>query len=180
MTATRVLQLAAWSRRRNIWFSITLTESSKSGHSHTDPVKTAAKDARRWRRGRRFPVDLDGPWRGTDIRFVWQRHELFQVPGLELARALGAPSRVRFGPFGREVCANGGFDGRDGAACSNGAVSNPRCARRSGLRAGPRWWPNRCVTFVLGRIRSSSHRPASTWISSRSVLTLARPGDDSG
>jgi glycosyltransferase involved in cell wall biosynthesis len=55
-------------------------------------VKTAAKDVRRWRRGRRFHVDPDGPWRATDVRFVWQRHELFQVAGLELARALGCPS----------------------------------------------------------------------------------------
>ena len=55
-------------------------------------VKTATKDARRWRRSRRFRVDPDGPWRATDIRFVWQRHELFQVAGLELARALGCPS----------------------------------------------------------------------------------------
>ena len=55
-------------------------------------VKTAAKDVRRWRRSRRFHVDPDGPWLGTDIKFVWQRHELFQVAGLELARTLGCPS----------------------------------------------------------------------------------------
>jgi glycosyltransferase involved in cell wall biosynthesis len=55
-------------------------------------VKTAAKDVRRWRRGRQFRVDPEGPWRAADVRFVWQRHELFHVAGLELARALGCPS----------------------------------------------------------------------------------------
>jgi glycosyltransferase involved in cell wall biosynthesis len=55
-------------------------------------AKTAAKDARRWFRSRRFRIDPDGPWRAADVRFVWQRHELFQVAGLELARALGRPS----------------------------------------------------------------------------------------
>jgi glycosyltransferase involved in cell wall biosynthesis len=55
-------------------------------------LKTAAKDARRWLRGSRFRVDPDGPWRSANLKFVWQRHELFQVAGLELARALGSPS----------------------------------------------------------------------------------------
>jgi glycosyltransferase involved in cell wall biosynthesis len=60
-------------------------------------VKTAVKDGRRWWQNRRFHVDPDGPWRAADIRFVWQRHELFQFAGLELARALGKPS-VLFAP----------------------------------------------------------------------------------
>jgi glycosyltransferase involved in cell wall biosynthesis len=47
---------------------------------------------RQWSRSRRFHIDPDGPWRDADIKFVWQRHELFQVAGLELARALDAPS----------------------------------------------------------------------------------------
>jgi glycosyltransferase involved in cell wall biosynthesis len=56
------------------------------------PVKTAIKDVREWRRARAFHVDADGPWRNVDIEFVWQRHELFQTAGLELARRLGVPS----------------------------------------------------------------------------------------
>ena len=55
-------------------------------------AKTAAKDARWWLRSRQFHIDGDGPWRAADIRFVWQRHELFQVAGLDLARTLGRPS----------------------------------------------------------------------------------------
>jgi glycosyltransferase involved in cell wall biosynthesis len=55
-------------------------------------VKTAAKDTRRWLRARRFRVDPDGPWRAADVRFVWQRHELFQTAGLGLAHALDKPS----------------------------------------------------------------------------------------
>jgi glycosyltransferase involved in cell wall biosynthesis len=55
-------------------------------------AKTAIKDARNWERRRRFVVDPDGPWRATDVRFVWQRHELFHTAGLSLARRLGVPS----------------------------------------------------------------------------------------
>ena len=55
-------------------------------------AKTAAKDARNWEQRRRFVVDPDGPWRATDVSFVWQRHELFHTAGLVLARRLGVPS----------------------------------------------------------------------------------------
>jgi glycosyltransferase involved in cell wall biosynthesis len=55
-------------------------------------AKTAIKDAREWRRAQTFRVPRDGVWRGHDVRFVWQRHELFHTAGLELAAALGVPS----------------------------------------------------------------------------------------
>jgi glycosyltransferase involved in cell wall biosynthesis len=55
-------------------------------------AKTAAKDALSWRLSRQFDIDTNGPWLGTDIAFVWQRHELFHTPGLKLARHLGLPS----------------------------------------------------------------------------------------
>jgi glycosyltransferase involved in cell wall biosynthesis len=54
----------------------------------------AAKDIRQWRRAQTFSVDAAGPWRDRDIRFVWQRHDLFQTAGLRLARELGVPSVV--------------------------------------------------------------------------------------
>jgi glycosyltransferase involved in cell wall biosynthesis len=57
-------------------------------------AKTAVKDAREWRRAQSFHVVPDGAWRGHDVRFVWQRHELFHTAGLELAAALGVPSVV--------------------------------------------------------------------------------------
>ncbi len=60
-------------------------------------AKTAVKDARQWQRARRFQVDPDGPWSGTDLAFVWQRHELFHHAGLDLAEHLGLPS-VLFAP----------------------------------------------------------------------------------
>jgi glycosyltransferase involved in cell wall biosynthesis len=52
------------------------------------------KDAREWQRARAFHVDPAGPWIGHDIACVWQRHELFQTAGPQLARALGVPSIV--------------------------------------------------------------------------------------
>jgi glycosyltransferase involved in cell wall biosynthesis len=55
-------------------------------------AKTAVKDAREWRRAQTFRIVPDGAWRGHDVRFVWQRHELFHTAGLELAAALGVPS----------------------------------------------------------------------------------------
>lgn len=60
-------------------------------------VKTAIKDAREWQRARAFRIDPSGPWRGREIACVWQRHELFQTAGPQLARALGVPS-VAFVP----------------------------------------------------------------------------------
>lgn len=56
------------------------------------PVKTAVKDLRSWRRARRFHIDRVGAWSGSQVAFVWQRHELFQDAGLRLARSLGVPS----------------------------------------------------------------------------------------
>jgi glycosyltransferase involved in cell wall biosynthesis len=53
---------------------------------------TAMKDLRGWRRARHYRIDPDGPWRGSDLAFVWQRHEMFQDAGLRLARSLGVPS----------------------------------------------------------------------------------------
>jgi glycosyltransferase involved in cell wall biosynthesis len=58
------------------------------------PAKLAAKDIRQWRRARRFQVDPSGPWADVDIKFVWQRHDLFQMAGLQLARELAVPSVV--------------------------------------------------------------------------------------
>jgi glycosyltransferase involved in cell wall biosynthesis len=58
------------------------------------PAKIAAKDIRQWRRARRFEVDPAGPWSEHEIRFVWQRHDLFQMAGLRLARDLDVPSVV--------------------------------------------------------------------------------------
>jgi glycosyltransferase involved in cell wall biosynthesis len=58
------------------------------------PAKLAAKDIRQWRRARRFHVDPSGPWSECDVKFVWQRHDLFQMAGLQLGRDLGVPSVV--------------------------------------------------------------------------------------
>jgi glycosyltransferase involved in cell wall biosynthesis len=55
-------------------------------------AKTAVQDLRHWRVARRFGLDADGPWSGTVVDFVWQRHELFQTAGLRLARSLNVPS----------------------------------------------------------------------------------------
>jgi len=55
-------------------------------------AKTATKDALSWRLSRQFDVDANGPWSGSDVAFVWQRHELFHTPGLKLAQHLGVPS----------------------------------------------------------------------------------------
>ena len=55
-------------------------------------AKTAVRDVSQWRSARGFTVDPDGPWTGTELAFVWQRHELFQTAGLRLADDLGLPS----------------------------------------------------------------------------------------
>ena len=74
------------------------TPSVPSWRRHLPTVaKTAAKDLREWDRARRFRIDPQGPWSGTDVSFVWQRHELFHTAGIELARELGVPS-VMFVP----------------------------------------------------------------------------------
>jgi len=54
--------------------------------------KTAIKDLLHWRLSRRFSIDPSGPWSGTRVTFVWQRHDLFTTAGLDLARRLGVPS----------------------------------------------------------------------------------------
>jgi glycosyltransferase involved in cell wall biosynthesis len=58
------------------------------------PAKIAAKDVRQWRRARRFQLDPNGPWSGEQVRFVWQRHDLFHMAGIKLARDLDVPSVV--------------------------------------------------------------------------------------
>lgn len=58
------------------------------------PAKTAWKDIREYRRARAFHVESAGPWRGHDVVFVWQRHELFHRAGLELATTLQVPAVV--------------------------------------------------------------------------------------
>jgi glycosyltransferase involved in cell wall biosynthesis len=55
-------------------------------------AKTAARDILRWQQSRRYDIDADGPWSGTHVEFVWQRHDLFHTAGLDLARRVGAPS----------------------------------------------------------------------------------------
>jgi glycosyltransferase involved in cell wall biosynthesis len=57
-------------------------------------VKTAVKDLREFRRARAFHAAPAGPWTGTDLAFVWQRHELFHTAGIRLASALRVPSVV--------------------------------------------------------------------------------------
>lgn len=56
-----------------------------------DPVKTFLKDGRQVLRARRFTIG-DGPWNDDVVDWVWQRHELFQSAGLDLADRLGVPS----------------------------------------------------------------------------------------
>lgn len=72
----------------------TLTPASPRALRRWAPVelKTAVKDVRQWQRARSFSVDPTGPWSGSDVAFVWQRHDLFVTAGMELARALGVPS----------------------------------------------------------------------------------------
>jgi glycosyltransferase involved in cell wall biosynthesis len=55
-------------------------------------AKTAVRDLLHWRLSRRFSIDPAGPWTGTPVTFVWQRHDMFTTAGLDLARRLGAPS----------------------------------------------------------------------------------------
>jgi glycosyltransferase involved in cell wall biosynthesis len=55
-------------------------------------AKTAVKDLLHWRLSRRFSIDPDGPWSGPEVTFVWQRHDLFNTAGLDLAQRLGVPS----------------------------------------------------------------------------------------
>jgi glycosyltransferase involved in cell wall biosynthesis len=53
---------------------------------------TLAKDAGRFLRARRFrKTTRSGPWDGSDLTFVWQRHDLYHTAGFEVARAKGCP-----------------------------------------------------------------------------------------
>jgi glycosyltransferase involved in cell wall biosynthesis len=55
-------------------------------------VKLAAKDGlSAWKAMRSRRAALDGPWRSADLAFVWQHHELFQMAGFRLARAIARP-----------------------------------------------------------------------------------------
>jgi glycosyltransferase involved in cell wall biosynthesis len=76
-----------------------LTSPAAPGWRRLVPVeaKTALKDLREARRALAFRVRDDGPWRGRDLAFVWQRHELFHTAGLRLASDLRVPS-VMFVP----------------------------------------------------------------------------------
>jgi glycosyltransferase involved in cell wall biosynthesis len=76
-----------------------LASAAAPGWRRMVPVgaKTALKDLRELRRARAFRVPAGGPWRGRDLAFVWQRHELFQTAGLRLASELHVPS-VMFVP----------------------------------------------------------------------------------
>jgi glycosyltransferase involved in cell wall biosynthesis len=60
-------------------------------------AKTLAKDVRAKRRSGRFTIGDPERWRHEDLDFVWQRHELFETSGLDLAREIGRPS-VLFAP----------------------------------------------------------------------------------
>ena len=55
-------------------------------------VKTGLKDARKALEARQFrEAGLEGPWRSEDVRFVWQRHDLFHDAGVAAAKALERP-----------------------------------------------------------------------------------------
>jgi glycosyltransferase involved in cell wall biosynthesis len=72
----------------------TLRSRSESSIRRRLPAvaKTAVKDLLHWRLSRRFSIDPHGPWSGSEVTFVWQRHDLFTTAGLDLARRLGVPS----------------------------------------------------------------------------------------
>jgi glycosyltransferase involved in cell wall biosynthesis len=72
----------------------TLRSRSESSIRRRLPAvaKTAVKDLLHWRLSRRFSIDPHGPWSGSEVTFVWQRHDLFTIAGLDLARRLGVPS----------------------------------------------------------------------------------------
>jgi glycosyltransferase involved in cell wall biosynthesis len=55
-------------------------------------VKTGLKDVRKMVEARRFRESgRKGPWTSEDVRFVWQRHDLFHDTGLVAARELDRP-----------------------------------------------------------------------------------------
>jgi glycosyltransferase involved in cell wall biosynthesis len=55
-------------------------------------LKTGIKDARKALEARQFRgAGLEGPWRSEQVRFVWQRHDLFHDAGVTAARALERP-----------------------------------------------------------------------------------------
>jgi glycosyltransferase involved in cell wall biosynthesis len=61
-------------------------------HRVPGSLKSAVKDVRRWNAARTFRVPASGPWDGSEVAFVWQRHELFHDAGLRLAADLDVPS----------------------------------------------------------------------------------------
>jgi len=72
----------------------TLTPSGHTSWRRFVPItlRTAAKDVLQIRKARRYRrAAMDGPWNGSDLAFVWQRHDLFHTAGFELARARGVP-----------------------------------------------------------------------------------------
>ena len=72
--------------------------TARSRYAWVPPLaKTLAKDVRQYRRAQAFRVDPGGPWADEDVEFVWQRHELFETAGMDLAKALRRPS-VLFAP----------------------------------------------------------------------------------
>jgi glycosyltransferase involved in cell wall biosynthesis len=55
-------------------------------------VKTGLKDVRKMVEARRFrEASQNGRWTSEDVRFVWQRHDLFHDAGLVAARQLDRP-----------------------------------------------------------------------------------------
>jgi glycosyltransferase involved in cell wall biosynthesis len=54
------------------------------------PLVTLAKDLRQYLHSRSFRLDPD-EWTDKDVVLVWQRHEVFQRAGFDLARRLGKP-----------------------------------------------------------------------------------------
>jgi glycosyltransferase involved in cell wall biosynthesis len=62
-----------------------------------EPAKTLVKDVRAWWRSRHFSVGDPERWRHEQLDFVWQRHELWETGGIDLAETIGRPS-VLFAP----------------------------------------------------------------------------------
>ncbi|HZM32786.1 MAG TPA: glycosyltransferase [Acidimicrobiales bacterium] len=88
---------AAEARRRGSSPALRSTTGPSVRRHVPSVVKTAARDVLQWRLSRRFAIDPRGPWSGSDIAFVWQRHDLFHDAGLALAQRLGVPA-VLFAP----------------------------------------------------------------------------------
>ena len=72
-----------------------LSSAAASGGAVTSPrwPRRPPRTRAAYARGRRFVIDADD-YRDRDLAFVWQRHELFQTAGLDLADALRVPSAL--------------------------------------------------------------------------------------